>query len=215
MKRLWPLGFVLLLLVLMGQTLGPAPSLTAVTCAAHQFANLVSVASSTCAQPAVSDISGFGTGVATALGTNVGSAGSPLLKGTRSISTPSQPNSTSSTTLVMAGLAQSATPSATGNLLIIITGWVANSTVLDGCTIVGRYGTGTAPNNGDPVTGTNTGGNGQRTTSATANANVPFTVVGYVAGLTVSTAYWLDFAFDAVTGGTCSPIGITFTVIEL
>lgn len=46
------------------------------TCAANQFGVSVSAAGVFgCAQPAVANISGFGTGVATALGINIGSAG--------------------------------------------------------------------------------------------------------------------------------------------
>lgn len=44
------------------------------TCAAHQWLTSIGV----CAQPAIGDVSGLGTGVATALGINVGSAGAPV-----------------------------------------------------------------------------------------------------------------------------------------
>lgn len=49
---------------------------SAFTCAANQFMTAIATLSTyTCAQPSVSNLSGLGTGVATALGTNVGSAG--------------------------------------------------------------------------------------------------------------------------------------------
>lgn len=50
------------------------------TCSANQFGNSISAAGVFgCTQPAVSNISGFGTGVAAALGANIGSAGAPVL----------------------------------------------------------------------------------------------------------------------------------------
>lgn len=58
-------------------TLGGIESYVAVT---HQWINTIStsgVPAST--QPAIADISGWGTGVATAVGTNIGSAGAPVL----------------------------------------------------------------------------------------------------------------------------------------
>lgn len=50
------------------------------TCSANQFGVSHSAAGVfACAQPAIANISGWGTGVATALGVNVGSAGAPVL----------------------------------------------------------------------------------------------------------------------------------------
>ena len=50
------------------------------TCGANLFGTSISAAGVFgCTQPAVSNISGFGTGVATALGVNIGSAGAPVL----------------------------------------------------------------------------------------------------------------------------------------
>jgi hypothetical protein len=50
------------------------------TCSASQWANTISAAGVIgCAQPGVGNISGFGTGVAAALGINIGSAGAPVL----------------------------------------------------------------------------------------------------------------------------------------
>jgi hypothetical protein len=53
---------------------------TSLTCSANQFVNgLPTLSSLNCAQPSISNLSGFGTGVLAALGTNVGSAGAPVL----------------------------------------------------------------------------------------------------------------------------------------
>lgn len=51
-------------------------------CASHSWVNTVSLAGVIgCTQPAVGDISGFGTGVATALGINTGSGGAVVING--------------------------------------------------------------------------------------------------------------------------------------
>lgn len=65
----------------------------------HNFITSISTAGApAAAQPAVSDISGFGTGVATALGVNVGSAGAPVVNG-GALGTPSSGTLTSATGL--------------------------------------------------------------------------------------------------------------------
>jgi len=69
------------------------------TCSTHQFLTAIATLSSySCAQPAIADISGFGTGVATALGVNVGSAGAPVLFN-GALGTPSSGTLTSATGL--------------------------------------------------------------------------------------------------------------------
>lgn len=55
---------------------------TSLSCAAHNWiAALPTLSSITCTQPVIADISGWGTGVASALGVNVGSAGSFVVNG--------------------------------------------------------------------------------------------------------------------------------------
>lgn len=62
---------------------------TSLACAAHQWvAGLPTLSSITCTQPSISDLTGFGTGVGAALGTNVGSAGSIVVNG-GALGTPS------------------------------------------------------------------------------------------------------------------------------
>jgi len=69
------------------------------TCSTHQFlVSIATLSSYSCAQPAIADISGFGTGVATALGVNVGSAGAPVLFN-GALGTPSSGTLTSATGL--------------------------------------------------------------------------------------------------------------------
>lgn len=56
---------------------------TAVVCTANQWVTgLPTLSSLACAQPSITNLNGFGTGVATALGINVGTAGGLILNGT-------------------------------------------------------------------------------------------------------------------------------------
>lgn len=69
------------------------------TAAAHNFANGISTAGAiSYAQPAVADLTGFGTGVAAALAVNIGSAGAPVLFN-GALGTPSSGTATSLTGL--------------------------------------------------------------------------------------------------------------------
>lgn len=121
------------------------------------------------------------------------------------ISTPSLPNPTTSTSLVMMGLAGTVTPKTSGTVRITITTTWANDTASDGCSAAARYGTGSAPANGTPDTGTNTGSNGYAMTNPSSGTmRTALTIDGLVTGLTVGTPYWIDAALRAVTGGTCN-----------
>lgn len=133
--------------------------------------------------------------------------------------TDSNPTATTSTTKVMMGLNKVLTPRKTGNVLIIISGQAANDTGDDGFTFDLRYGTGTAPTNGAALTGTQVGGvvSGSCVASSTTTAVpvMPFCHHGYVAGLTINTAYWFDISLAAVTGGTATMTSVNVTIIEL
>jgi len=128
--------------------------------------------------------------------------------------TPSNPTGTTSTTAVMAGLAISFTPNKTGKIKITVDGMIANSTAGDGGTAQIAYGTGTAPANGAAATGTAVGNKASLLSSA-ASQNQSFSLVAIVSGLTAGTAYWIDLQQAAVTGGTASITGISYTVEEL
>jgi hypothetical protein len=130
-------------------------------------------------------------------------------------STPANPAGTTSTTLVMAGLAGSITPTSSGIIIIIINGDGFNTTAADGYEIQISYGTGTAPVNGAAVTGTQVGGLLVMTRAQAASVKIPFSANAIVTGLTVGTAYWIDLAFAAVTGGTGTLNDIGLSVIEL
>lgn len=132
---------------------------------------------------------------------------------------PSNPSGTTSSTPVMAGLSNGVTrftPATSGNMLFTISGTAQNTNSGNGCVVIIRYGTGNGPANGAASTGTTAGAtSGQQATSNSAGGNVPFSITAYATGLTVSTAYYYDLAFNAVTGGTCSLTNITMTAMEM
>ena len=149
--------------------------------------------------------------------TQIADSGGVCLTGTggRTQSTPANPASTTNLTGVMAGLAGSITPNLTGRIFLSISGTSANNTGNDGCVVTPRYGTGTAPSNGNALTGTVAGNTGGLTASNGANDFSAWTAQGLVTGLMTGTAYWLDVGEAASTGGTCSLSNITVIAIEL
>lgn len=116
--------------------------------------------------------------------------------------TPGNPGATLSTTLVMMGLGATITYTATssGKVLVIISGFHQIATAVQTNTIGARFGTGTAPNNGDAVTGTRFGG--------VADASIRPPSVGgpcawsfnAVLSLTPNTATWFDIALACPNG---------------
>lgn len=128
--------------------------------------------------------------------------------------TSASPAGTTSTTAVMMAAGGTLTPIRTGVALLTISGQMANATLNDGATVQLRYGTGTAPSNGAAVTGT-LAGISQTATSLVAAAKSGFNITARVSGLTLGTAYWVDIALNAVTGGTATVTGVTVTTQEV
>lgn len=125
------------------------------------------------------------------------------------------PTGTASTTLVMAGVAGSITPSVTGRVLFMVSGNMASDTTNDGCRAQLSYGTGGAPSNGGALTGTQTGTiwiESQDLLGADKNG---FSLQSWVTTLTVGTTYWIDLAFSSVTAGTASLTDLTITALEM
>ena len=114
----------------------------------------------------------------------------------------------------MTGLAGSITPKATGNVQITVSGTVSSSAIGDGASIQISHGTGTAPANAATLTGTQDGV-AVHYVAATVAGKAPFSLTAYVAGLTVGTAYWLDLAVAATTGGTATVADISIVAIEV
>lgn len=83
------------------------------------------------------------------------------------------------------------TPSFSGRVRLVMAGTVAGNTGNAGALMALRYGTGTAPANGDAVTGTAFGAqsNGFVTFN---NGYFPLGLVGVASGLTKGTQYWFD-----------------------
>ncbi|MEM3845775.1 MAG: hypothetical protein QXU98_08740 [Candidatus Parvarchaeota archaeon] len=129
------------------------------------------------------------------------------------VSTPSNPNGTTSTSPVQMGLGVGYIPSITGRLLILIFGEASNNTAGDGATVQLSYGTGVAPSNGASATGTAVGSKISITSNA-ANQTVPFALGYILTGLAIGTNYWFDLQVAAVTGGTASVSNLTVLIIE-
>ena len=126
--------------------------------------------------------------------------------------TPADPTSTTNTTGVMMGLAGSITPTVTGKLLITISGDMKNGSNNGNSVTHIRYGTGTAPANGNALTGT-VGGSLINMTAAAANQRVPFSC-NVIVTLTVGTTYWIDLGLKAASG-TAFVQNISISVVEI
>ena len=128
------------------------------------------------------------------------------------------PTGTTSTTLVMGGIgsACSITMKNSTRMLIVLTALLTNSTANDGVLFQIRFGTGTAPTNGTAVTGTGVGSNSFMVNNGnTANLSVSGTSTGIATGLTIGTTYWVDFAMEALTGGTATVNNTFCSMVEL
>lgn len=122
---------------------------------------------------------------------------------------------------VMMGLAGAITPKAP-NVLLIISGDVANSVGGSGANIQIRYGTGTAPTNGtNALTGCAGAACGTacgRITSdtiTTAALKVPFSIQCVAQAVTPGTALWYDVSLNAVTSGTAVVTDLSLSAIDV
>lgn len=129
-------------------------------------------------------------------------------------SQPADPTGTTSTTMVMMGLAGAITPTSSGRVYFQISGDVAQSTTADGAKWQLSYGTGSAPANAAALAGTQVGSN-PTMTFLTGLLKVPFCSQAIITGLTPGTAYWLDIALAAVTGGTATMTNLSLTAYEV
>ncbi len=98
----------------------------------------------------------------------------------------------------------------------MVAGMALNSTLAgDGTTITGKYGTGTAPTNGQTSSLGTTFGIAQHFVGATTAAQAGFTVLGKITGLALNTAVWFDLTLLAVTGGGASVKDVQFIAFEV
>jgi hypothetical protein len=127
---------------------------------------------------------------------------------------PAAPASTTSTTLVMAGLAETITPANTGKVLVILSGSATNSTTGINGTVGARYGTGTPPANGAAVTGTRFGGVAdQGVHNGSVSAGSAF-IFQQVLTLTANTTYWFDLC-QSTASNTASLPAVAVSLVEL
>ena len=136
--------------------------------------------------------------------------------------TPADPSSTSTGSPgIMLGLGGSAkiTPVVNGNIMIVISGDLSNSSQSSGAMAKIRYGTGSAPAWGSSgSTGTGAGsavnllilGAGN-----TAGTTAPFSCNAIVTGLSVGTTYWIDLSLAQTSGGTATAADISISIMEL
>lgn len=126
-------------------------------------------------------------------------------------SSPSDPTGTASTIGVMMGLAGAITPTATGKILILISGDAQNTNGGDVSSMQIRYGTGTAPANAAALTGTTAGGLVKA--AGIAAKGTPFSLNAIVSGLSVGTAYWVDISLTA-SANTSAAKDISISILE-
>lgn len=130
------------------------------------------------------------------------------------------PTGTSSGTATMQGLACYITPTATGKLLMIVSGTIGNATTGDGGELNARFDTASGPSSGAPtngaaVTGTLLGGTQRTADFPGASEVAPFSAQRIVSGLTVGQPYWFDLDLKAVGGGTCDLTEVTMSLVEI
>ena len=129
--------------------------------------------------------------------------------------TPSDPLGTTSITPVMMGLGGLVTPSASGKVLINITGNITKpATNSFPGTVQLYFGPGAAPTNGSAPSGSAVGSL-LNVNSPDTLLRVPFSVTAVTTGLAVSTPCWLDLAAAAPSGGTTTITGVSITATEL
>lgn len=130
------------------------------------------------------------------------------------------PAITTSTVGVMMGLGAAPanakiTPTASGKVLVTITGTMFNNTASGGVFATIAYGTGTAPANGAAATGTQIGSTMQRSGPWSANQVNPFSGTALITGLTVNTQIWIDLNVGVFGASTGSVSNLTITAVEL
>jgi hypothetical protein len=167
--------------------------------------------------------------VAAAGGGNVSNSGTPTagqdaqwtdsthIKGVSYASlqtTSASPSGTTSTGGVMAGLGGTITPTATGKILVTISGSLFNNSASGGASCAIRYGTGTVPANGAVLTGTQIGGSASRGIIA-ANERMPFSLSAVITGLALGTQVWLDLNQTALLAGTAALSTVSIAAVEL
>ncbi|MDP2662166.1 MAG: hypothetical protein Q8R28_15685, partial [Dehalococcoidia bacterium] len=169
---------------------------------------------------AVTSTNVVGAIAAVAIGQHLRSAGTGTLPVWRAMTTsqtdPGDPTGTNNITGVMMGLAGTITPTDSGKVFLSISGSLSIPGGVAGeiAHVQLRYGTGTAPTNGDALTGTTAGGL-IRYVASTTSGEVPFASQALVTGLSVATAYWLDVSLQTTSLALASFEAFRLTAVEV
>jgi hypothetical protein len=160
------------------------------------------------------DLHFYGT---SAVDTVLARHGGPVLAASVSYK-PSNPAASTSASVVMAGLGGTCTftPKTTGKTRVTFCGtWYTSGTAVN-MTLSGRYGTGTAPSNGDATAGTRfgTGSSDWTMKTASTGAGEAFSFTDILT-LTAGTAYWFDLAESVLSGGTTEIGNVVCSIDEL
>lgn len=123
----------------------------------------------------------------------------------------------------MAGLAGAITPLRNGNVVIIMSGTIEDTSSTnadDGIAYQISYGTGSAPAGNDALTGTQIGCvqtfTEPTSPAAAADVAMPFCIAAMVPGLVVGTTYWLDLANIAIVSVNQHKVSqVSITAFEL
>lgn len=117
------------------------------------------------------------------------------------------PAGTASTSFVMMGLGASGAVdimAASTRAVVTAAGQMSNSSNGGETFVTLNFGSGTAPANGAPNTGTVLTQPAHFIATSGGGSFVPFSLIGLATGLVAGTSYWFDLAVRAQTAGTAS-----------
>lgn len=127
---------------------------------------------------------------------------------------PANPSGVNNATGLMAGLAVSFTPAASGRVLVVVSLNWNNGSTGSVASFQIRYGTGTAPTNGAALTGSTAG---SLISNRSPNGTDPQAgaASGTATGLSVGTTYWFDLSQASDGGSTTTLTNISYTIVEI
>ncbi len=126
------------------------------------------------------------------------------------------PGSTNSSSVTMVGLAGSIKTLNGTQVMVVISGDIAQSGNDGNSTIQMHYGTGTAPSNGNAASGTVAGGRLNIAFQGTGSKlKYPFSTNAIISGVTPGTTYWLDLGTTNSGGHTVNIKNVSISAFEL
>lgn len=128
---------------------------------------------------------------------------------------PTDPTAITGTTEKMLGLAIPFTARRTGRILVHVSGNITCDTTAKTTTVAMKYGTGTAPVNADADGGT-AAGIARTFKALTGMLTVPFSAAVLIDGLSIGTAYWIDYNAKTDDGAAAGGIlGLNVVITEV